>query len=240
MTDQPTPKPTPTRRTARPSTAAAKVDPTPTAKRRAGAAPGAAKPAAKAADPRPLAAKAAPAIRRGTAATSSTSANGNGHDASATVPGTVAVLARDGNPIQAETPESPAAGDIELSRGAIGRIEANDVVVTQGLVGAARAERVSVQMGALGFALTGNLSVEQGMARTVVAREAHFEQSAAQTVIAQNVRMERGSNAFLVIAQRVDGEVRAILDWRAAVAFGVAIGVVLSLFRRGGRSGRRG
>ena len=96
-------------------------------------------------------------------------------------------------------------------------------------------------MGALGFALTGDLSVSQSMVRSVVARDAHLEQSAAQLVVAQDVHMGRGSNAFIVLARRVDGDVRSILDWRGAIAFGVAAGLVIRLFRGGGRrGGRRG
>jgi hypothetical protein len=82
--------------------------------------------------------------------------------------------------------------------------------------------------------------MSQSAARTIVAREAHLEQSASQLVIAEQVHMERGSNALIVITRRVNGEVRALLDWRGAVAFGVAVGVVLSIFRRGGGKERKG
>jgi hypothetical protein len=165
-------------------------------------------------------------------------ASGNGRTARAAAPGTVAILARDGSPIRAEgaSPDA-AAGDVELIRGAVGRLEAHDVAVTQGAVGSVRAERVSVQMGALGFALTGDLSVNQSAARSIVARDAHLEQSAAQLVVAERVQVERGSNVLIVIARRVEGDVRAVLDWRGAVAFGVAFGLVVRLFRRGGRKG---
>jgi len=42
----------------------------------------------------------------------------------------------------------------------------------------------------------------------------------------------------VLIARRVDGNVRTLLDWRGALAFGAAFGVVSSILR--GRIGRRG
>jgi hypothetical protein len=40
---------------------------------------------------------------------------------------------------------------------------------------------------------------------------------------------------MFLIARRVEGNVRTVLDWRGAVAFGAAFGVVVSLFRGLGR-----
>jgi hypothetical protein len=83
--------------------------------------------------------------------------------------------------------------------------------------------------------------MSQSAARSIVAREAHLEQSAAQMIVAQEVHIEKGSNALIVIARRVDGEVRTLLDWRGAIALGAAFGVVVGLIRRsGGRNGRKG
>jgi len=39
---------------------------------------------------------------------------------------------------------------------------------------------------------------------------------------------------LVLIARRVDGDVRTLLDWRGALAFGVAFGIVSAIFRRRG------
>ena len=91
-------------------------------------------------------------------------------------------------------------------------------------------------MGGIGAAIVGRLELTRGAARSILAREAHLEQSFAQTVVANHVSLERGSNAIIVLARRVDGDVRALLDWRGALAFGAALGVVIGLVRRGPRS----
>ena len=43
---------------------------------------------------------------------------------------------------------------------------------------------------------------------------------------------DRPTGVLLLIARRVEGDVRTLLDWRGALAFGAAFGVITSLFRR--------
>ena len=124
------------------------------------------------------------------------------------------------------------ATNIDLRQGGIGRARATDIAVTQGGVGAARADRVSVELGGIGAALTGELTITQGGAGSVVAREARIEQSVVRLMVANNVHIERTTGVLFLIARKVDGNVKALLDWRGALAFGAAFGIVTSLFRR--------
>jgi len=127
------------------------------------------------------------------------------------------------------------ADAVEVHQGAIGRVDATDVAVTQGAIGAARGDRVSVEMGALGAALAGEVSISQGAAGTVIAQRARVEQSLVRTLIAQEVTFPRPSAVVFLVAQRVSGEVRVLLDWRGALALGTAFGLVAGLLRRGRR-----
>jgi hypothetical protein len=124
-----------------------------------------------------------------------------------------------------------ASTDAEVVRGAIGRLDARSVTVTQGAVGAARAESLSLDMSAVGAAAAGEVTLSRSIARAVLAGEVHLEQAAAQTILADRVTMASGSTALVVFARRVEGEVRPLLDWRGGVALGVAMGVVLAIFR---------
>jgi len=124
---------------------------------------------------------------------------------------------------------------LDLRQGSIGRVDARSVTVTQGAVGGARADHLSVSQGALGGALAGEVTVSQSAVGSVIARDARIEQSVVRTVVAQNVRVERPSAILVMLAQRVEGDVRALLDWRAAAAFGAAFGFVAALVRRGRR-----
>lgn len=122
---------------------------------------------------------------------------------------------------------------VEVHQGAVGRVDAVDVAVTQGVVGAARGDRVSVEMGVLGAALGGEVSVSQGAVGTMIAREARVEQSFVRTLVAQTVNVHRPSAVLFMVAQRVSGDVKVLLDWRGALAFGAAAGLLAGLFGRG-------
>lgn len=123
------------------------------------------------------------------------------------------------------------ADTVEVRMGGIGALDADEVFVQFGGVGAARAERVSVEFGSVGAAMAGELRVTQGFAGSVIAREATIEQGIVRTLVAQNVTVTRPSAVLVMIAQRVSGEIRPLLDWRGALAFGVAFGLVSGLFR---------
>lgn len=126
----------------------------------------------------------------------------------------------------------PADEDIALARGARGRVEAREVVVSVGAIGVARAEKVSVERGAIGAAMGREIRLSQGAAQAVLAGNARFEQAFVRSVMAGRVEMGRGSAAGVVIAGRVDGDVRTLVDWRGALAFGAAFGLAWALFGR--------
>ena len=59
-------------------------------------------------------------------------------------------------------------------------------------------------------------------------------------MVAADVKADRSAVMFLV-ARRVTGDVRVLLDWRGAVAFGAVAGLIMALLRgrpmpRGGPS----
>jgi hypothetical protein len=124
------------------------------------------------------------------------------------------------------------ADTIDVRQGGITRAEAREISVTQGGVAIARADRVSVGMGAVGLAVGGDVRVTQGFARTVIARDVRIEQAGARTVIASTATFDKSSGALVVIAAKAEGNVRTLLDWRGALAFGAAFGILVGLVRR--------
>ena len=125
------------------------------------------------------------------------------------------------------------ADAVEVHQGAVGRVDATHLTVKQGAIGGAKGERIDVQMGAVGAALGGHVTLEQGFAGTVLAQEARIEQSVVRTLVARDVTFSHPSAVVFMLAQRVNGEVRVLLDWRGAIAFGAAFGVIAGLFGRG-------
>ncbi len=134
--------------------------------------------------------------------------------------------------------EHATAQQVEVRMGGIGQLEADEVFVSWGGVGAARAKQVGVEFGSVGAALAGELRVSQGSVGVAAAREAVIEQSFVRTLIAQDVRITRPSAVLLLLAARVEGSVRPVLDWRAALAFGAAFGLVSALVRRARKPSR--
>jgi len=123
------------------------------------------------------------------------------------------------------------ADSVEVRMGGIGKVNAEDVYVQWGGIGNGRATTMSVELGSVGLALAGELHVTQGMVSNVAAREATVEQSFVRTLIAQHVTFSRPSGVLLLIAGRVDGDVRPVLDWRGALAAGLALGLVGALVK---------
>lgn len=124
------------------------------------------------------------------------------------------------------------AGGVTIRQGGIVNAQADDINVSMGGVVLARADRVSVEMGGLGLALAREAHVTQGAVRSVIAKDVQVDQSLIGTALAGRVRFERPSAVFLLLAGRVEGPVRAMLDWRGALAFGAAFGAVVGLLRR--------
>jgi hypothetical protein len=129
------------------------------------------------------------------------------------------------------------AGSVEVRMGGIGRLDAEEVFVTMGGVGAARADQLGIRMGSVGAALASEVNVTQGAIGSIVAREATIEQSMVRTLVAREVTMNRPSMVLVLLAARVSGDVRPLVDWRGALAIGAAMGLAGALFgrRRGSR-----
>jgi hypothetical protein len=167
--------------------------------------------------------------------------DGAGQARPATVPKPVAAErpAMAGPTSIAEDGTSIAADHVDVSRAAVGRVDSSELSVHQGAVGAARADRIQIGQGALGAALAGEVEVERGYVRTVIAREVSMEQTFARSVVAGEVAA-RQSIVGLLLARRVEGDVRVLLDWRGALAFGAAMGIVTGLVSRTRRARGRG
>jgi hypothetical protein len=129
-----------------------------------------------------------------------------------------------------------SAEDITVTQGGIGRAEADDIAVRMGAIGFARGERISVELGAIGVAIGSDVSVTQGFARTVLARNAVVRQGGARTIVAGNVTLEGKSSTVILVARKVEGDVRTVLDWRGALAVGAGLAIAAGLLRLGRRS----
>lgn len=118
--------------------------------------------------------------------------------------------------------ENVRADRVEIRQGNAASVEAETVTVEQGGVGRVQSQDLSVSMGGVGLARTEKLNLGQGSSAFVVATD--------------DAEVAEGSNVFMLLARNASGNVRPVLDWRAAAAFGVGLGLALRLLRRGRRA----
>ena len=124
------------------------------------------------------------------------------------------------------------ARNVEVHQGGIANAQADDISVRLGGIALARADRLSVEMGGVGLALAREAQVTQGMARTVIAQDVRVDQGLIGTAFAGRVTFEQPAGVFLLLAGRTEGPVKALMDWRGALAFGAAFGLLVGLLRR--------
>lgn len=129
---------------------------------------------------------------------------------------------------------SEVTGDeVRLVQSAAGSIRADDVTMVQSAAGFVRGDDVSLSMGGAALIAGEKVRVAQGGAQAIIATDSvSIEQGGAGVVVAGNVELHPQTLVGVVLAGNVSGEVRAIFDWRAALAFGGALGIVSGLVRR--------
>jgi hypothetical protein len=107
---------------------------------------------------------------------------------------------------------------VEISQGGASTISAHTVTLTQGGAARVRATEMSVSQGGVGVARVDRLVLN--------------ENAGAIAVVADEATMTGNASAVLLVAGRTNGPVRAVVDLRAAAAFGAAFAVVYALLRR--------
>jgi len=127
------------------------------------------------------------------------------------------------------------ADTIDITQGGIGRARASDIAVSQGGVGFAQADKVSVDRGGIGAAFGRETRLVQSMSNVVMGNETTVDQSLVATLVSGHVTVRQPSAIGVLIAGRIEGSVRPILDWRGAAAFGAAFAVVYGIVRRARR-----
>lgn len=114
-----------------------------------------------------------------------------------------------------------------------GDVRADNVTITQGSAQNVDAVTVSITQGAAARVSAADVTVSQGAVALARAESLHVDEGgSAFAVIADSASVAEGGNVFMLLARNVTGEVRPILDWRAALAFGAAFAVVLRILRR--------
>jgi hypothetical protein len=111
-------------------------------------------------------------------------------------------------------------------------VRADHVEITQGGANSVHARTVSIQQGGAGQVRAGQLTVTQG--GVAVARTERIEigeGGGAFAVIADQATINPGGNVVLLIGRSVSGDVRPVLDGRAATIIGGGLVLAALLLR---------
>ena len=146
-------------------------------------------------------------------------------------------------------PESPGAGDSEgpapvaatdagRTMHAVGSVEGAAVNLSMSVVGGVRAGSATIAQGLAGGVVAQTVSVRQGFVRSLLAQRVEVGQSFVRSLVANEVHLLPTANVGILLARRVEGDVKVLLDWRGAAILGAVAGLVGGLVR-GGRRGRR-
>ncbi|MGB9715657.1 MAG: hypothetical protein ACPL1G_04525 [Thermodesulfovibrionales bacterium] len=137
--------------------------------------------------------------------------------------------------IKQSTIRAVEGGHIELQQVGALSIDGERVEVTQGASVLLRGNDVSLNQSLSAVTVGDNVSIDFSLSPVSVSREdTTVNRSAVGFLAAKNVSSENTS-AFFVVANKIEGNITTLLDWRSAIALGGVLGGIwgfLSLLKR--------
>lgn len=137
--------------------------------------------------------------------------------------------------IKQSTIRSVEGGHIELQQVGALSIDGEKLEITQGASVVLKGNDISLNQSLSAVTVGDNVSIDFSLSPMSVSREnTVVNRSAVGFLAAKDVSSENTS-AFLVLANKIEGNITTLLDWRSALALGGVLGGIwgfLSLLRR--------
>lgn len=131
--------------------------------------------------------------------------------------------------IKQSTVRSIEGGHVELQQVGALSIDGERVEVTQGASVIIRGVDVSINQSMSVLTAGGNTNLNYSFSPVSLSKDTMtVNRSAVGIIGARDIKAENTSS-LLMIANKVDGEVTTLLDWRSALALGAVIGGALGL-----------
>jgi hypothetical protein len=109
-------------------------------------------------------------------------------------------------------------------------IDGERVEVTQGAAAILRGNDISLNQSISAVSAADNLSINFSCSPLTISREqTTANRSAVGIMAAREIRSENTS-AFLVVSNKIEGNVTTLLDWRSAFALGAVFGGLWGFF----------
>jgi hypothetical protein len=132
--------------------------------------------------------------------------------------------------ISQSTIRSVEGGHVELQQVGALSIDGERVEVTQGASCILRGHEVSLNQSISAVTAAENVSVNFSFSPVTVSREQTVANKSAVGIMAARDIQSENTSAFLVLTNRIEGNVTTLLDWRSALALGAVFGGVWGLF----------
>lgn len=120
-------------------------------------------------------------------------------------------------------------GHIELQQVGALSIDGEKVEVTQGAAALLRGNDISLNQSISAVTAGEDVSINFSFTPVSISREQTSANRSAVGVMAAKEIKAESSSAFLMVANKVDGNVTTLLDWRSALALGAVFGGVWGL-----------
>jgi hypothetical protein len=132
--------------------------------------------------------------------------------------------------IKQSTIRSVEGGHIELQQVGALSIDGEKVEITQGASGILRGGEISLNQSISAVTAADTVAVNFSLSPVTVSREETTANRSAVGVMAARDIKSENTSAFLVIANKVEGNITTLLDWRSAVALGAVVGGLWGFF----------
>ncbi len=124
---------------------------------------------------------------------------------------------------------SVEGGHIELQQVGALSIDGDRVDVTQGAASVIHGNEMTINQSACILSSSNNTAMNFSFCPVSVTRNnSEVNKSAVGVMLAREIKTE-GTSSLITIAQKVEGNINTLLDWRSALALGAVLGGMIGL-----------
>lgn len=132
--------------------------------------------------------------------------------------------------IKQSTIRSVEGGHLELQQVGALSIDGEKVEVTQGASGILRGHDISLNQSISGVTAADNVAINFSLSPLTISREQTTASRSAVGIMAAREIKSENTSAFLVVSNKIEGNITTLLDVRSAVALGAVIGGLWGFF----------
>jgi hypothetical protein len=132
--------------------------------------------------------------------------------------------------IKQSTIRSVEGGHLELQQVGALSIDGEKVEVTQGACGILRGRDINLNQSISGVTAADNVAINFSLSPLTISREQTTASRSAVGIMAAKEITSESTSAFLVVSNKIEGNITTLLDARSAVALGAVVGGLWGLF----------